>query len=127
IVPPLNASVCSRTSQLLTNLSLFQLSSRQVSERSLSLPFSFCARTAIPVEVTSAAINTHRPKNLYITSVSLQCLGLSKFLRSYAALKHKHRKTRCCDTNLLRPFAEPQCEGSPADRGGFRAASRRCH
>src|ERR1043165_1424042 len=79
IGPPLNASVCSRISQLLTSLSLYQLSSRQVSERSLSLTFSFCARTAMPVDATSAAISTVRPKNLYMFGLLQNVWGCLSF------------------------------------------------
>src|SRR6185369_6366337 len=65
IAPPLNASVCSLISQLPTSLSPYQLSlSRHLSD------FSW-ANAAMPVKVTNAAINTLRPKNLYMTSVSL--------------------------------------------------------
>src|SRR5688572_21883996 len=97
IAPPLGASVCSLISQLPTSLSLYQLFWRQDIDRSLS--FSFCANAATPVKVTSEAINRVRPKNLYITSVSLQCLGLL-MLSLIAALKPKHRSSRRCGSYL---------------------------
>src|ERR1041384_2805198 len=78
IAPPLGASVCSLISQLPTSLSLYQLFWRQDNDRSLS--FSFCANAATPVKVTNEAIKRVRPTNLYITSVSLQCLGLLMFV-----------------------------------------------